>query len=152
MQITFFFSKNISIHAIFNDQTFNDTLTISLVLNNWAQEFTNVGSLDRKGEKSIKFPKLTSSLRHQLNVFDCSYTVITIISHPDASYQVSSQLAFWFRRRSKQEAHRPWFAHLSAIATADMQMLCNIFPILSSQLMKISSFEQFLVLKKNIWA
>ena len=33
-----------------------------------------------------------------------------------------------------------------------MQMLCNIFPIPSSQLMKISSFEQFLVLKKNIWA
>ena len=51
-----------------------------------------------------------------------------------------------------QEAHGPRFAHLSDIATADMQMLCNIFPILSSQLMKISSFEQFLVLKKNIWA
>ena len=51
----------------------------------------------------------------------------------------------------KQEAHGPRFAHLSDIATADMQMLCNIFPILSSQLMKISSFEQFLVLKKNIW-
>ena len=51
----------------------------------------------------------------------------------------------------KQEAHGPQFAHLSDIATADMQMLCNIFPILSSQLMKIS-FEQFLVLKKNIWA
>ena len=53
---------------------------------------------------------------------------------------------------SKQEAHGPRFAHLSDITTADMQMLCNIFPILSSQLMKISSFEQFLVLKKNIWA
>ena len=52
----------------------------------------------------------------------------------------------------KQEAHGPQFAHLSDIATADMQMLCNIFQILSSQLMKISSFEQFLVLKKNIWA
>ena len=52
----------------------------------------------------------------------------------------------------KQEAHGPRFAHLSDIATADMQMLCNIYPILSSQLMKISSFEQFLVLKKNIWA
>ena len=52
----------------------------------------------------------------------------------------------------KQEAHGPRFAHLSDIVTADMQMLCNIFPILSSQLMKISSFEQFLVLKKNIWA
>ena len=51
----------------------------------------------------------------------------------------------------KQEAHGPQFAHLSDIATADKQMLCNIFPILSSQLMKISSFEQFLVLK-NIWA
>ena len=36
----------------------------------------------------------------------------------------------------KQEAHGPRVAHLSDIATADMQMLCNIFPILSSQLMK----------------
>ena len=72
-------------------------------------------------------------------------------SRPNASYQVSSQMAFQFRR-SEQEAHRPQFAHLSDIATADMQMLCNIFPTLSSQLMKISSFEQFLVLKKNIWA
>ena len=54
--------------------------------------------------------------------------------------------------KKKQEAHGPRFAHLSDIATADMQMLCNIFPILSLQLMKISSFEQFLVLKKNIWA
>ena len=51
----------------------------------------------------------------------------------------------------KKDAHGPRFAHLSDIATADMQMLCNIFPILSSQLMKISSFEQFLVLKKNKW-
>ena len=55
-------------------------------------------------------------------------------------------------RFSKQEAQGPRFAHLSDIATADMQMLRNIYPILSSQLMKISSFEQFLVLKKNIWA
>ena len=54
--------------------------------------------------------------------------------------------------KQQQEAHGPRFTHLSDIATADMQMLCNIFPILSSQLMKISSFEQFLVLKKNIWA
>ena len=55
------------------------------------------------------------------------------------------------KKKKKPEAHGPRFAHLSDIATADMQMLCNIFPILSSQLMKIS-FEQFLVLKKNIWA
>ena len=51
----------------------------------------------------------------------------------------------------KQEAHGPRVAHLSDIATADMQMLCNIFPILSSQLMKRSSFKQFLNLKKNIY-
>ena len=30
-----------------------------------------------------------------------------------------------------------------------MQMVCNIFPILSLQLMKGYSFEQFLVLKKK---
>ena len=44
----------------------------------------------------------------------------------------------------------PQVAHLSDIATADMQMLCNIFPIMSSQLMKSSPFKQFLILKKNI--
>ena len=49
----------------------------------------------------------------------------------------------------KQEAHGPQVAHLSDIATADMQMLCNIFPVLSSQLMKRST-KQFLILKKNI--
>ena len=32
-----------------------------------------------------------------------------------------------------------------------MQMLCNIFPILSWQLLKRSSFKQFLILKKNIY-
>ena len=48
----------------------------------------------------------------------------------------------------KQEAHGPRVAHLSDIATADTQMLCNIFPILSSQLIKRSSFKQFFILKK----
>ena len=52
--------------------------------------------------------------------------------------------------QTKQEAHWPRVAHLSDRATPDMQMLCNIFPILSSQLMKSSSFKQFLILKKNI--
>ena len=31
---------------------------------------------------------------------------------------------------NKQEAHGPQLAHLSETATADMQMACNIFPIL----------------------
>ena len=34
------------------------------------------------------------------------------------------------RNKEKQEAHRPQLAHLSETATADMQMACNIFPIL----------------------
>ena len=50
-----------------------------------------------------------------------------------------------------QEAHGPQVAQLSDITTADMQMLCLIFPTLSSQLMKRSSFKQFLILKKNIY-
>ena len=58
---------------------------------------------------------------------------------------------FSLKNNNKQEAHGPRVAHLSDIATADMQMLCNIFPILSSQLMKRSSFKQFLILKKNIY-
>ena len=45
----------------------------------------------------------------------------------------------------------PRVAHLSDIATADRQILCNIFPVLSLQLMKRSSFKQFLILKKNIY-
>ena len=59
----------------------------------------------------------------------------------------------WFNgtMHLKQEAHGPRVAHLSDIATADMQMLCNIFPILSSQLMKRSSFKQFFILKKKIY-
>ena len=55
-----------------------------------------------------------------------------------------------FNAKTKQEAHGPRVAHLSDIATADMQMLCNILPVLSSQLMKRSTFKQFLILKKNI--
>ena len=54
------------------------------------------------------------------------------------------------RIKVSQEDHGPRLAHLSNIATADMQMLCNVFPILSLQLMK--DHQEFLILKKNIWA
>ena len=46
-------------------------------------------------------------------------------------------------KNKQQEAHGPQLAHLSDTATADMQMLSNIFSILSLQLMKGSSFKQF---------
>ena len=48
----------------------------------------------------------------------------------------------------KNKTRGPRATHLSDTVTADMQMLCNIFPILSSQLMKRSSFKQFFILKK----
>ena len=91
-------------------------------------------------------------------------TPLSLYCHPSALLKLPSILfqlqtenpTFWWKFMKigpkLNEAHGPRFAHLSDIATADMQLLCNIFPILSSQLMKISSFEQFLVLKKNIWA
>ena len=53
--------------------------------------------------------------------------------------------------QKKKKKRGPRVAHLSDISTADMQMLCNIFPILLSQLMKRSSFKHFLILKKNIY-
>ena len=56
--------------------------------------------------------------------------VITI-AHPDQS---SGEL----KMKLKQESHRPRLAHLSDTATTDMQMLCNISPILKLQLMKRS--------------
>ena len=34
------------------------------------------------------------------------------------------------KKMGEQEAHGPQLAHLSETATADMQMACNIFPIL----------------------
>ena len=46
-------------------------------------------------------------------------------------------------QKEQQEAQGPRLAHLSEIATADIQILCNIFPILSLQLIKGSSFERF---------
>ena len=53
------------------------------------------------------------------------------------SYASTHRACFGEKKtKKKQEAHGPRVAHLSDIATADMQMLCNIFPILSSQLMK----------------
>ena len=82
---------------------------------------------------------------------------LKIRSHADLKSNLNSHNAAMIDtvirlpKQKKQEVHGLRFAHLSDIATADMQMLCNIFPILSLQLMKISSFEQFLVLKKNIW-
>ena len=55
----------------------------------------------------------------------------------------------YLHSKYEQEDHGPRLAHLSEIVSTDMQMLYNIFPILSLQLMKGSYFEQFLVLKKK---
>ena len=49
----------------------------------------------------------------------------------------------------EQEAHGPQLAHLSETATADMQMACNIFPILSKleQVPNTPGQRHFLIIK-----
>ena len=98
-------------------------------------------------ELSMKFSEVVGQIKSEIGI------TLSKISKSKTHTQVHifrSQEEY--QQNLKQEAHGPWLAHLSDIATADMQMLCNIFPILSLQLMKGSSLKQFLVLKKNIWA
>ena len=101
----------------------------------------------------IRFARASSNL----NDFNYRNKALTtkLLRQGYRYFKLRKAFSKFYRRHSallEQEAHGPRFAHLSDIATAGMQMLCNIFPILSSQLIEISSFEQFLVLKKNIWA
>ena len=63
---------------------------------------------------------------------------------------LSMWLSLTNKGNTQQEAHGPQLAHLSEIASLqNMHLLCNIFSILSLQLMKGLSFKQFLVLKKK---
>ena len=73
------------------------------------------------------------------------------LASEEANWSGSALFVIKYVNFYQQEAHGPRVAHLSDIATADIQILCNIFPILSSQLMKRSSFKQILILKKNIY-
>ena len=51
----------------------------------------------------------------------------------------------------KQEAHGPKLAHLSETATADMQMACNIFPILLWQGNGLNNFWNILLTRLKCW-
>ena len=51
----------------------------------------------------------------------------------------------------RQEAHGPQLAHLSETATADMQMACNIFPILLWQGNGLNSFWNILLTRLKCW-
>ena len=74
--------------------------------------------------------------------------------HP-RDFEEQGNKAMYYRGRgedeSKTRAPGSRLAHLSDIVTPGMHLLCNIFPILSLQLMKGWSFKQFLVLKKDTW-
>ena len=67
----------------------------------------------------------------------------------DQAIKLSEQDIKLSQQLKKLEAHWSWLVHLNEIATADMQMLCNIFPILWLYLMKGIYFEQFFGLKKK---
>ena len=62
MQLTFFFSKNISIYAIFSDQSFNDTLTKDIV------SFEQLGPGILKNHVSLKSIKKTCLFKYIENV------------------------------------------------------------------------------------
>ena len=65
------FSKNISIHAIFNDQNFNNTLTNDIVsLNNWVQgpDVQSIVSLTTS-LRVISLTVLADSIYHILIIF-----------------------------------------------------------------------------------
>ena len=55
------------------------------------------------------------------------------------------------KNNKKQEAHGPQLAHLSETATADMQMTCNIFPILLWQGNGLNSFWNILLTRLKCW-
>ena len=54
-------------------------------------------------------------------------------------------------RQFEQEAQGPQLAHLSETATADMQMACNIFPILLWQGNSLNSFWNILLTRLKCW-
>ena len=54
-------------------------------------------------------------------------------------------------KKKQQEAHGPQLAHLSETATADMQMACNIFPILLWQGNGLNSFWNILLTRLKCW-
>ena len=57
---------------------------------------------------------------------DCGY----LLELPRRGSSNKYPQSMFLSRYMKQEAHGPQLAHLSETATADMQMACNIFPIL----------------------
>ena len=67
--LTFFFSKNISVYAIFNDQSFNDTLTNDIIIfEHWAQIYV---ICSRKGQ-----------VNKTCEVFDDNYRIFFFVISP----------------------------------------------------------------------
>ena len=67
---------------------------------------------------------------HQMLLLNNSYDVVDLVSNTitDVSFLFSIKPTQKKKTNKRPTGHG---AHLSDIATADMQMLCNIFPILS---------------------
>ena len=62
---------------------------------------------------------------------------------------MTHNVTFLQEKKNKQEAHGPWLINLSDIATADMQMLCNIFPILIPIIAVLSFEEEYMGMTVN---
>ena len=96
-------------------------------------------------EPFINIPPLC---RYDLLMLNAPNHRVTIINKCTGVFFISAYV-YLFETVS-YENKRPTGHGSLTIATAGMLMLCNIFPILSLQLMKGSSSEKFLILKKNV--
>ena len=92
----------------------------------------------------------------------CEYTYSLEVPHHGASNEYPQHMFLWrnqsksksqnhLRADQEQEAHGPQLAHLSETATADMQMACNIFPILLWQGNGLNSFWNILLTRLKCW-
>ena len=113
------------------------------------KSFLNKTKGDNSKSKKIRIVNLVcdTSSRPDLHF----YKVSSKYSKDNSSYRADKK--FYIKANANKICPKNnMLTHLRDIATADVQMLCNIFLILALQLMKGSSFKQVLVLKKNIWA
>ena len=108
---------------------------------------TQVHKEDSNPLRKHAYSNILKILQPKKENFQMRNSDIFPISSQNIDFGYSPQSIFFSKIR---KTRGPRATHLSDIATADMQMLCNIFPVLSSQLMKRSTFKQFLILKKNI--
>ena len=127
----------------------------------------NIGTIKGKKKRSLNcepLPKLLFYLKCYLTSIlsklhmETHHTTATKITTKYYQNKTQNKTKKWEltkkakqKKTKKQEAHGPQLAHLSETATADMQMACNIFPILLWQGNGLNSFWNILLTRLKCW-